>query len=294
MFQARGVSGEDGILTDRIHILASLIEQAPDFRWALLEPVEVDPVEGRYQLDLLFMGSLKRFALNAAARQNLSWQLVVAQRGAAVKNGSGPDPFQGVGIADQAKVILMTVLVENEVVQDDHLIHGVLDIGDTEGFTAVEVILVQGDTVISFHRMRDAPCADELCVRCDEVLAYAVRNAVIPEQGIGSMGDTETFRNQRSDDFVERLLRKGIAASLKQTEFPVDDLPSFFQIVVRGIVGGAEIKDVCFRDFPEKNIADVLREWVAEEVDALPLQIAVLGLYPILVGETQAEAPCQQ
>ena len=107
----------------------------------------------------------------------------------------------------------MAVLIEDEVVQNDHLVYCVLDILDAKGLTAVEIVPVQGSAVVPFHGAHDAPCADEFCIRGDEILTHTVRHTFIPEQGIGNMGNTQVLRDQGSNDLIKRLLHEGIAAS---------------------------------------------------------------------------------
>ena len=100
----------------------------------------------------------------------------------------------------------MPVLVGDEIVEHDHLVDRVGHIRDAQGFTAVEVVPVDGRAVVLGKALHHPPGADKLCVRRDEILADAVWQAVVPEQGIRDVGDAQPFRHQRGDDFVEGLL----------------------------------------------------------------------------------------
>ena len=54
----------------------------------------------------------------------------------------------------------MPVLVGNQVIKDDHLIDGVLNTGNTEGFTAIQVVAVYA-RLSEYNRARFWPARDE-------------------------------------------------------------------------------------------------------------------------------------
>ena len=188
----------------------------------------------------------------------------------------------------------MPVLVGDKVVQHDHLIHCVFHAPNAQRLTAVQVMAVDRCAVILFHGLHHAPRTDQFRVRRDEILTGAVRDAVIPEQCIGDVGNVQSLRHQRCDHLIERLLHEGIASCFQQTPLPADDLPPLFQIPIGRVVWGTEIEIHRVRGFAQQDVTDVLREGIFEEVDALPLEITAIGSDPILIREAQAEAARQQ
>ena len=78
---------------------------------------KVQPVERGHQPQLVLVGSFERLAGDARAGADLGRQLVVPKAGTAVVDRGWPQPFQGVRVAEQSKIVEVPVLVGDEVVQ---------------------------------------------------------------------------------------------------------------------------------------------------------------------------------
>ena len=158
------------------------------------------------------MGFLKGLAGDISSGTDLGCQLVVAQGGAAVVNGRRPQPFQGIRVTEQPEVIEVPVLIGDEVVQHHHLVQDVSHAGNTQLFTTVAVVLVNGSLVVFLLGLHHPPGGDQFRVWGDEVLAHAVREALVPQQGVGNVGDTQPVGHLVGNHLVKWLLLEGAAA----------------------------------------------------------------------------------
>ena len=173
---------------------------------------EVEPVKRGHQPQLILVGFLKGLAGDVPPRADLRRQLVVAQGGAAVIHARRPQPLQGVRAAEQPEVVEVPVLVGDEVVQYQHLVQGVRHIGDTQLFAAVAVVLIDGSLVVLLLGLHHPPGGDQFRVRGDEILTHAVREALVPQQGVGNVGDTQPVGHLVGNHLVKWLLLEGAAA----------------------------------------------------------------------------------
>lgn len=117
-------------------------EHLPDVLVNAVQLGEVKPVKRGHQPKLILVGFLERLAGDISSGTNLGCQLVIIQGGTAVIDGRRPQPFQSVRVAEQAEVVEVPVLVDDEVVQHHHLVQGTGHTWDTQFFAAVAVVLV--------------------------------------------------------------------------------------------------------------------------------------------------------
>mgnify|MGYP006065497395 CR=1 FL=1 len=187
-------------------------EHLPDVLVNAVQLGEVEPVKRGHQPQLVLVSSLKGLAGDVPSRADLRRQLVITQGGTAVIDGRRPQPFQSVRVAEQAEVVEVPVLVGDEVVQYQHLVQGMGHIRDAQLFTATAVVLVNGSLVVFLLGLHHPPGGDQLCVRGDEILAHAVREAFVPDYRVGNVRNPQPFGHLGGDHFVERLLLEGAAA----------------------------------------------------------------------------------
>ena len=187
-------------------------EHLPDVLVNAVQLGEVEPVKGGHQPQLVLMGSFEGLAGDISSGTDLGCQLVVAQGGAAVINGGRPQPFQGIRVTEQPEVIEVPVLVGDEIVQHHHLVEGVGNTWDTQLFATVAVVLVNGGLVVLLLDLDHPPGGDQFRVWGDEVLAHAVREALVPQQGVGNVGDTQPVGHLVGNHLVKWLLLEGAAA----------------------------------------------------------------------------------
>ena len=268
-------------------------EHLPDIPVDAVQLGKVQPVKRGHQPQLVLVGSFEGLAGNIPPGADLGRQLVIAQGRAAVIDGSGAQPFQGVRVTEQAEVVEVPVLVGDEVVQHHHLVQGVGRAGNTQLFTAIAVVLVNGSLVVFLLNLHHPPGGDQLRVWSDEILAHAVGDAIVPHQGVRNVGNPHALGDFSSDHLVERLLQKGKAARLDEAAFSVDDLPALFEEAVRGVVRRAEVEPLLFRGGTKESIAYIFGKRVFKEIDAVPGEATAHRFDPIAIGQAQAVTACR-
>ena len=285
--------GGDGLRPLLVDEFLGSGECLPDILVNAVQFGEVQPVKRGHQPQLVLVGSFERLAGDTRAGADLGRQLVVSQAGTAVVNGGWPQPFQGVWVAEQSKIVEVPVLVGDEVVQHQHLVQGVGHVGNTQLFAAVAVVPVDGCLVVLLLGLHHPPGGDELRVRRDEILAHGVGDAIVPHQGVRNVGNPHALGDFSSDHLVERLLQKGKAARLDEAAFAVQNGPPFAEVAVAGPVRGAKVCAALDR-LAQQGVAHIRRETVLEEVYVLPDKGAVLGFQPVVVGEAQTQVGFQK
>ena len=97
-------------------------------------------------------------------------------------------------------------------------------------------MLIDRGTVVLFLRLHDPPCADQLGICCNKVLANAVGSVLVPHDRVGDVVDAQPFHDFCGDDLVKRLLPERVAATFDEAALAVQNLPTLFQTAVRGVV----------------------------------------------------------
>lgn len=265
----------------------------PDILVNAIQLGEVQPVKRGHQPQLILVGSFERLAGDARAGADLGRQLVVPQAGTAIVNGGWPQPFQGVRVAEQPKIVEVPVLVGDEIVQHHHLVQGVGHVGDTQLFAAVAVVLVDGSLVVLLMGLHHPPGGDQLCVRGDEILTNAVREALVPDHCVGNVGNSQPLRDLGGDHLPEGLLLEGRASRLDEAAFAVQNGPLFTEVAVAGPVRGAKVC-AALDGLAQQGVTHIRGEAVLEEVYVLPGEGAALVFQPVVVGEAQAQVGFQK
>ena len=183
------------------------------------------------------MAVLERLAGDPPASHHAGG-LVKPQGCAAVVDRGGAQILQRLSVAYHAEVILVPVLVDDQVVQYDHPVHGLPDAGNIKGFTAVQIMLIDRDMIGPLYRLHDIPRWDQLGFRGDKVLTYAVRVVLLDRQSIGYMWDTQTLHYGTGQHLIVGLLLGGAASALHQASALIQNGPLFLQPTVRGVVRG--------------------------------------------------------
>ena len=122
----------------------------------------------------------------------------------------------------------MPIFVGDDIIKDDHPIEAWHNIRRTQRLAAIHKMLIDRGAVFLFLCLHNPPCADQLGIRCDEVLAHTVRSVLFPHYCVGDMIDAQPFHDPRSDNLVKRLLAERVAAAFDETTLTVQDFPSFF------------------------------------------------------------------
>lgn len=92
-------------------------------------------------------------------------------------------------------------------------------------------------TVVSPLHLKDTPSRNKFGIFCNKIFTHAIRCAFVPHNRIRYMRNTEAFHNLGGNYFIKRLLTERIAAAFYKTSLSVYNLPPFFQISVRSVVG---------------------------------------------------------
>ena len=128
------------------------------------------------------MPFLKWFTGNVFLCSDLSDEAVIAERTTAIKNGSETEPFQRFRISQEPKVVQMSVFIRYDIIEHKHLIERRNDVRCIKCLAAIQKMLIERRAVILFLCLHDAPCADELCLSCYEVIANTVRFIILPNR----------------------------------------------------------------------------------------------------------------
>ena len=118
---------------------------------------------------------------------------VVAQRGAAVKDGGHAQPLQSLGVTQQAEVVQVAVLIGQKIVHHQHLVQSGYYVIHTQGLTAGDEVLIHRLAVALFLCLHHLPGGDQLGVRGDKIGTHRVGLAVAPEQTVWNVGDVQTL-----------------------------------------------------------------------------------------------------
>ena len=220
--------------------------------------IQVQPVKGGYQFDLLVMAVLERLAGHSMRGANHHRRLIEPEGSTAVVNRCGANPFQCVSITDSAKIILVPVLIHNKVIQHQHSVKAVPDTGDALFLAAVQIVLINRNMVGLRLGLHDVPRCHKLCVRGNEVLTYAVWIVLLHGQGIGHMGNPQALHDDTRQHLIIRLLLGRAASGFQQAALSVHNRPLLFQPAIRGIVRRHQADSLSRHRMTEQGVAHVL------------------------------------
>ena len=108
--------------------------------------LEVQPIKRGEQRDLLLVAVFEKLTGHPSAPEH-SCGLVKLQGHTAVVNGNFPKILQHIRIVNHAEFVLVPVLIDDQVVHRNHLLHRLPDARDTQGIAAVQIALVDRDMI---------------------------------------------------------------------------------------------------------------------------------------------------
>ena len=286
--------------------------QLPKLFFDSLQRGKIQPVKILYQSDLLLMAGLKRLAYRFGIRPYHGRRFIEPERGSAVIDGRGPQVFQRIGIPDHSEIILMPVLIDDQIIQDQHpiqrLLHSAIsgifgfsrrsgNVGDSRNpqrLTAVQIMPVYRNMIWLPTSPHDVPGADQLRIRRDKIVAYAVGIAVFHQQPIGNMRNIQPFHQSGRKRFIVRLLLHSPAPALDQAALSIRQDPSLFQPAVRGIVRRHQTDRSRIHISSKQNLSHIPGKRILEKIDLLPAKLTFFRTDPVLIGQAEAEAFFQQ
>ena len=268
--------------------------QLPKLFFDSLQRGKIQPVKILYQSDLLLMAGLERLAYRFGIRPYHGRRFIEPERGSAVIDGRGPQVFQRIGIPDHSEIILMPVLIDDQIIQDQHPIQRLLHSRNPQRLTAVQIMPVYRNMIWLPTSPHDVPGADQLRIRRDKIVAYAVGISAFHQQPIGNMRNIQPFHQSRRKRFIVRLLLHSPAPALDQAALSIRQDPSLFQPAVRGIVRRHQTDRSSIHISSKQNLSHIPGKRILEKIDLLPAKLAFFRTDPVLIGQAEAQTFFQQ
>ena len=121
----------------------------------------------------------------------------------------------------------MSVLVDDQIIQYQHTIKTIPYAGDTQRFTAVQIMLINRNVIGFWLCLVNVPCRYQLRIRINEILAYTVWVILRHGQCIRYMRNMQPLHDSACQHLVVRLLLSRAAAAFKQKAFSIHNRPFF-------------------------------------------------------------------